>query len=132
MKRLAEKIAVLGTENSKGQFVKIKINVQTQRAKEFQKSRENAKGEHISRTGQYRCKARRRASGAQGNYDAQSFHVLTSLFIKDMILGWVKPAYKLWVVIDSKSEKAMHPTPVLLPGKSHGWRRLVGCSSWGR
>ena len=72
MKRLAEKIAVLGTENSKGQFVKIKISVQTQRAKEFQKSRENAKGEHISRTGQYRCKARRRASGAQGNYDAQA------------------------------------------------------------
>ena len=25
-----------------------------------------------------------------------------------------------------------HPTPVLLPGKSHGWRRLVGCSPWGR
>ena len=24
-----------------------------------------------------------------------------------------------------------HPTPVLLPGKSHGWRRLVGCSPWG-
>ena len=23
-------------------------------------------------------------------------------------------------------------TPVLLPGKSHGWRSLVGCSSWGR
>ena len=23
-----------------------------------------------------------------------------------------------------------HPTPVLLPGKSHGWRSLVGCSSW--
>ena len=22
----------------------------------------------------------------------------------------------------------MHPTPVLLPGKSHGWRSLVGCS----
>ena len=22
------------------------------------------------------------------------------------------------------------PTPVLLPGKSHGWRRLVGCSPW--
>ena len=22
------------------------------------------------------------------------------------------------------------PTPVLLPGKSHGWRSLVGCSSW--
>ena len=23
-------------------------------------------------------------------------------------------------------------TPVLLPRKSHGWRRLVGCSPWGR
>ena len=25
-----------------------------------------------------------------------------------------------------------HPTPVLLPGKSHGWRSLVGCSPCGR
>ena len=25
-----------------------------------------------------------------------------------------------------------HPTPVLLPGQSHGWRSLVGCSPWGR
>ena len=25
-----------------------------------------------------------------------------------------------------------HPTPVLLPGKSHGRRTLVGCSPWGR
>ena len=24
-----------------------------------------------------------------------------------------------------------HPTPVLLPGKSHGWRSPVGCSPWG-
>ena len=24
-----------------------------------------------------------------------------------------------------------HPTPVLLPGKPHGWRSLVGCSPWG-
>ena len=23
-----------------------------------------------------------------------------------------------------------HPSPVLLPGKSHGWRGLVGCSPW--
>ena len=27
---------------------------------------------------------------------------------------------------------AWHHTPVLLPGKSHGWRSLVGCSPWGR
>ena len=25
-----------------------------------------------------------------------------------------------------------HPTPVLLPGKFHGRRSLVGCSPWGR
>ena len=25
-----------------------------------------------------------------------------------------------------------HPTPVPLPGKSHGWRSLVGCSPFGR
>ena len=25
-----------------------------------------------------------------------------------------------------------HPTPVLLPGKSHGRRSVVGCSPWGR
>ena len=25
-----------------------------------------------------------------------------------------------------------HPTPVLLPGKSHGQRSLKGCSPWGR
>ena len=25
-----------------------------------------------------------------------------------------------------------HPTLILLPGKSHGWRSLVGCSPWGR
>ena len=25
-----------------------------------------------------------------------------------------------------------HPTPVLLPGKPHGWMSLEGCSPWGR
>ena len=29
-------------------------------------------------------------------------------------------------------EKAMAPTPVLLPGKPHGRRSLEGCSPWGR
>ena len=29
-------------------------------------------------------------------------------------------------------ESQWHPTPVLLPGKSHGWRSLVGCCLWGR
>ena len=29
------------------------------------------------------------------------------------------------------SSRQWHPTPVLLPGKSHGWSSLVGCSPWG-
>ena len=28
--------------------------------------------------------------------------------------------------------RQQHPTPALLPGKSHGRRSLVGCSPWGR
>ena len=30
------------------------------------------------------------------------------------------------------SPRQWHPTPVLLPRKSHGWRSLLGCSPWGR
>ena len=32
----------------------------------------------------------------------------------------------------SQSGKAVAPTPVLLPGKSHGRRSLVGCNPCGR
>ena len=35
-------------------------------------------------------------------------------------------AYAFW------RRRQWHPTPVLLPGKSHGQRSLVGCSPWGR
>ena len=32
----------------------------------------------------------------------------------------------------SQWRRQWQPTPVLLPGKSHGWRSLVGCSPWGQ
>ena len=32
----------------------------------------------------------------------------------------------------NERRRQWHPTPVLLPGKSHGRRSLVGCSPWGR
>ena len=32
----------------------------------------------------------------------------------------------------SRQRRQWYPTPVLLPGKSHGWRSVVGCSPWGR
>ena len=34
--------------------------------------------------------------------------------------------------LDMKWRRQWHLTPVLLPGESHGWRSLVGCSPWGR
>ena len=37
-----------------------------------------------------------------------------------------KPNCLIW------RRRRRHPTPVLLPGKSHGQRNLVGCSPWGR
>ena len=34
-------------------------------------------------------------------------------------------------LIVANRRRRWHLTPVLLPGKSHGWRSLVGCSPWG-
>ena len=38
-------------------------------------------------------------------------------------LGWTS-----WI----SWRRQWYPTPVLLPGESHGWRSLEGCSPWGR
>ena len=37
----------------------------------------------------------------------------------------------LWLSYFFSCSYQWHPTPVLLPGKSHGQRSLVGCSPWG-
>ena len=44
------------------------------------------------------------------------------------------PAPSAWINQPSlhMQRRQWHPTPVLLPGKSHGRRSLVGCSPWGR
>ena len=39
--------------------------------------------------------------------------------------------FKTWVEEVSWRRK-WQPTPVFLPGESHGWRSLVGYSPWGR
>ena len=41
------------------------------------------------------------------------------------ISSFLKTLHTVW-------RRRWHPTPVLLPGKSHGQRSLVGCSPWGR
>ena len=38
----------------------------------------------------------------------------------------------LWAPLQELRRRQWQPIPVLLPGKSHGWRSLVGCSPWGR
>ena len=42
-----------------------------------------------------------------------------------------RPRFNPWVRKTSWRRK-WQPTPVLLPGKFHGWRSLVGYSPWGR
>ena len=37
----------------------------------------------------------------------------------------------LWLSSIPLRRRQWHPTPVLLPGKSHGRRSLMGCSPWG-
>ena len=39
---------------------------------------------------------------------------------------------KLWPTYTACWRRQWDPTPVLLPGKPHGRRSLVGCSPWGR
>ena len=79
------------------------------------------------------------SSGGVGHQDSESgsgyFSVLPKVICPhsrminlDMCLGWVKinQMVKHWLW-----RRQWHPTPVLLPGKSHGRRSLVGCSPWG-
>ena len=52
--------------------------------------------------------------------------VYSSLYVPDLLLREDLLIYLLlW-------RRKWQPTPVLLPGKSHGRRSLVGCSPWGR
>ena len=38
----------------------------------------------------------------------------------------------IWEALAFHRRRQWYPTPVLLPGKSHGRRSLVGCGPWGR
>ena len=49
-----------------------------------------------------------------------------------MVLRKLWSWYNIIQRIEMHQRRQWHPTPVLLPGKSHGRRSLVGCSAWGR
>ena len=44
---------------------------------------------------------------------------------------WTQPSFYLIVCKVELRRRQWQPAPVLLPGKSHGRRSLVGCSPWG-
>ena len=62
----------------------------------------------------------------------------------DLLLLLNSSLYFLWLyvnvctqriiilIVHNYQRRQWQPTPVLLPGKSHGPRSLVGCSPWGR
>ena len=50
---------------------------------------------------------------------------------KSICLQCGRPRFNPWVGKILWRRK-WQPTPVLLPGKSHGWRSVVGYSPWGR
>ena len=56
-------------------------------------------------------------------------------------MAWINASQKVWlcswnnefhVTVTLRRRRQWHPTAVLLLGKSHGWRNLVGCSPWAR
>ena len=52
--------------------------------------------------------------------------------VKNVIFFALALVLKLLCLTVYSRRRRWHPTPVLLPAKSHGWRSLVGCSPWGR
>ena len=64
-------------------------------------------------------------------YDLQIFfHSIGCLFILLMVSFTVQKFFSL--MYSHFRRRRWHPTPVLLPAKSHVQRSLVGCSPWGR
>ena len=56
----------------------------------------------------------------------------TSIVLKLFQHGLSRLYIYMYVYIYIYQRRQWHPTPVLLPGQSHGWMSLVGCSPWGR
>ena len=64
--------------------------------------------------------------------------VMRNIWMSNVIAGvplfvWEVQEKLFWVSLCSLFRRRQwHPSPVLLPEKSHGRRSLVGCSPWGR
>ena len=67
---------------------------------------------------------------------AEASSLLFPFSLKSTTLFFIGLHVTILILIgDSRAKRGKrqwHPTPVLLPGKSHGLRSLVGCGPWGR
>ena len=75
------------------------------------------------------------AGEAGGGELPTTLSVLVSTLLQDSTLvqaKGLKLSVKRTLLADMDWRRQWHPTPVLLPGKSHGWRSLVGCNPWGQ
>ena len=61
----------------------------------------------------------------------RKFFIVLSL-LPGKVHSWaIRPPWSNLTLLINR-RRQWHPTPILLPGKSHGWRSLVGCRPWGR
>ena len=76
-------------------------------------------------------KTKIKASSTNTSWQIDGETVADFIFLGSKILQMVIAAMKLKDAYSLEGRRQWHPTPVLLPGKSHGRRSLVGCSPWG-
>ena len=57
---------------------------------------------------------------------------LDAKILNKMRTNQIKQCTYSYVCIHINQRRQWQPPPVLLPGKSHGWKSLPGCSPWGR
>ena len=67
-----------------------------------------------------------------GNWVLFWWAMLSKSLIQFSVDGWSCVPSLLFTWGQTMVVTGVHPTPGLLPGKSHGWRSLEGCSPWGR
>ena len=64
------------------------------------------------------------SSSVLSMFSSKSF-IVSGLTFRSLIY------FEFIFVYSVRRRRQRQPTPVFLPGESHGWRSLVGCSPWG-